>query len=312
MPVGPAHHPAGSFDRSVLEARQGTVAAVLVARDEAKAVADAVLPLRALVDVGLLDRVVVVDGGSTDGTAAIAADEGAEVIDVAAVLPRFGPVLGKGDSMWRALAAVDADVVAFLDADLQGRYDEFLLGLVGPLLRYPGARLVKGCFQRIRTGEEGPRVFDGGRVTELVARPLLNLLRPDLARFYQPLGGQVAGRSSDLRSLHVLTGYAVEIAMLAEAVDRFGPDAVVESDLGVVVNRERTFEELVPMSQEVLFGLLRRTEPGLRWVPYTRPLAEGGAVSPAVEHTVVVRPPMDSIDQSEWSIRSRRSDIGNS
>ena len=312
MPAGPAHHPAGSFDREVLASRQGSVAAVLVARNEAPTIAAALVPLVVLHKDGLLDRVVVIDGGSRDGTQRLATEAGAEVVDAAAVLPRFGPVLGKGDSMWRALAAVDVDVVAFLDADLVGRYDDFVIGLLGPLLVHPGARFVKGAFRRIRAGEEGPRHFDGGRVTELVARPLLNLLRPDLARFYQPLGGQIAGRTPDLRALHVLTGYAVEIGMLAEAVDRFGPAAVVESDLGFVVNRERTHEELVPMSQEVLFGLLRRTEPDLHWVPYTRPLPDGGRVSEPFDHTVVVRPPLDSVPQSDWSTDSRRSDIGSS
>ena len=298
MPAGPAHHPAGTFDRRTLAAREVSVAAVLVARNEAPTLPAALVPLVALRGDGFLDRVVVIDGGSTDGTQELAAEAGAEVVAAASVLPQFGPVLGKGDSMWRALAGVDADVFAFLDADLVGRYDELVIGLVGPLLVHPGARFVKGSFRRIRSGEEGPRHFDGGRVTELVARPLLNLLRPDLARFYQPLGGQIAGRAVDLRALPVLTGYAVEIAMLAEAVDRFGPAAVVESDLGFVVNRERTHEELVPMAQEVLFGLLRRTEPELPWVPYTRPLPHGGAVSEPFDHTVVVRPPLDSVDQS--------------
>lgn len=297
MPAGPSHHPAGSFDRSMLTTRGETVAAVLVARNEEPTIGAALAPLGEFLREGLIDDLAVIDGGSTDGTKEIAEREGARVIDAAAVLPRFGPVLGKGDSMWRSLAAVDTEIVAFLDSDLQGRYDEFVIGLLGPLLTHRGARFVKGSFRRIRTGEESPRPFDGGRVTELVARPLLNLLRPDLARFYQPLGGQVAGRTADLRSIPILTGYAVEVSMLAEAVDRFGAAAVVESDLGTVINRERTFEELVPMSQEVLFGLLRRRG-DLVWVPYTRPLPDGNAVSPPEAHAVVLRPPITSLDES--------------
>jgi glucosyl-3-phosphoglycerate synthase len=297
MPTGPAHHPAGTFDRATLAARDVSVAAVLVARDESATIGAALEPLAGLLTDGLLDDLVVIDGGSTDGTVELATGLGARVVDAASVLPRFGPVLGKGDSMWRTLAAVDTDVVAFLDADLQGAYDEFVIGLLGPLVVHRGARFVKGCFRRIRSGEEAPRAFDGGRVTELVARPLLNLLRPDLARFYQPLGGQIAARTADLRSIPVLTGYAVEISMLAEVVDRFGADVVVESDLGTVVNRERTFEELVPMSQEVLFGLLRRTEHDLVWVPYTRPLPDGDGVSAPERHHVVRRPPIDAIDE---------------
>src|SRR5918995_2822160 len=142
MPTGPLHHPAGTFDRAVLAARQATVAPVLVARNEAPTLAAALEPLVDLRREGLLDDLVVVNGGSSDGTVDIAEEAGARVVDAASVLGRFGPVLGKGDSMWRALAAVDVDVVAFLDADLQGRYDEYVIGLLGPLLARRDVRFV--------------------------------------------------------------------------------------------------------------------------------------------------------------------------
>ncbi|MET0729519.1 MAG: glycosyltransferase [Acidimicrobiales bacterium] len=310
-----AHHrcfPRGTFDERTLVERSATVAAVLVARNEEPTVAEALAPLRPLLERGLLDRLIVVDGGSDDATKAHAEAAGAEVLHAAEVLPEMGPVLGKGDSIWRAVAAVDADVLAFLDADLIGAYDEYVIGLVGPLLTDPDVRFVKGGFRRTRVGETEPRHLDGGRVTEMIARPALNLLRPDLAEFYQPLGGQVAGRRVDLASLPIPTGYAVEIHMLATAVARFGRQAVVESDLGSVVNRERTIEDLVPMAQEVLFGLLH--EQGLidGWVPYVRPLP-GGEMSDPLPHQVVLRPPVDSLGQpSGVGTGSRRSDIGSS
>lgn len=301
----PVHVPAGTYDDSVLAGRDATVAAVLVARNEAPTIEAALAPLVERLRAGLLDQVVVFDGGSTDGTQDLATEAGAEVVDGASVLAEFGPVLGKGDSMWRTLYAVRSDIVAYLDADLIAEYDVLVRGLVGPLLTRPGTKFVKGAFRRIRVGEEGPRPFDGGRVTEMVARPILNLLRPDLAGFYQPLGGQVAARHADLSSIPVLTGYAIEMGMLAEVVDRWGLDAVVESDLGVVVNRERHVDELVPMAQEVMFGLLRRTD-GVAWVPYDRPLPGGAGRADPDPHAVVVRPPMDQV------IGSRRSDIGSS
>lgn len=286
--------PAAPDDDGVLAGRDASVAAVLIARNEAPTIEAALAPLVERRDGGLLDRVVVLDGGSSDGTQELAAAAGAEVLHAAEILPELGPVLGKGDSMWRTLAAVDSDIVAYLDADLTADYAGLVRGLVAPLLARPGTRFVKGAFRRIRVGEEGPRPFDGGRVTEMVGRPLLNLLRPDLARFYQPLGGQVAARHADLASIPYLTGYAVEIAMLSEAVDRWGHDAVVESDLGFVVNRERHVDELVPMAQEVMFGLLRRY-PSLEldaWVPYDRPLPGGAGRSEPDPHRVVERPPM--------------------
>ncbi|MEO6317392.1 MAG: glycosyltransferase [Acidimicrobiales bacterium] len=302
----------GAFDEGTLAGRTSTVAAVLVARNEATTIARALAPLQPLRARGLLDRLVVVDGGSVDGTADLAEAAGAEVLDAASVLPELGPVLGKGDSIWRTVVAVEADVLAFLDADLIGRYDEYVLGLLGPLLVDPDVRFVKGAFRRTRVGEEDPRHLDGGRVTEMVARPLLNLLRPDLAAFYQPLGGQVAARRRDLAAVAIPTGYAVEIDMLATMVDRFGHGAVVESDLGRVVNRERTVEALVPMAQEVMYGLLHAQRPGLPWTPYVRPEPEGG-MAPALTHEVVHRPPAATLVQGlDGGAGSRRRDIGSS
>lgn|GEM_PF-1503970 len=306
----PHRFASGTFDEGTLAERTATVAAVLVARNESATIGRALDPLRRLLEGGLLDRLVVVDGGSSDDTVALAAAAGAEVLDASAVLPAMGPVLGKGDSIWRTVVAVDVDVLAFLDSDLIGRYDDYVIGLLGPLLVDPDVRFVKGAFRRTRVGEDQPRHLDGGRVTEMVARPLLNLLRPDLAAFYQPLGGQVAARRGDLAAVSIPTGYAVEIDMLATMVDRFGHGAVVESDLGSVVNRERTIEDLVSMSQEVMYGLLHAQQPGLRWTPYVRPEPGGGMAEP-LDHQVVHRPPAETLLQVS-GVGSRRKDIGSS
>jgi glucosyl-3-phosphoglycerate synthase len=314
--VSHRHLPVGASSEDDLRRRDATVGVVLVARNEAGTIGDAVASIRTLHDRDLIDRLVVIDGGSTDGTQDAARAAGAEVVAAADVLASFGPVLGKGDSMWRAVAAVETDVLAFLDADLTGDYAGYVVALVGPLLTDPATRFVKGGFRRTRHGEQAPRHLDGGRVTEMVARPLLNLLRPDLAAFYQPLGGQVAARRADLASIPVLTGYAVEISMLATAVDRWGRHAVVEADLGSVVNRERTVEELVPMAQEVMYGLLSGERPPVAWRPYTRP-TPGGVMVEVHPHAVVVRPPIEQVAQAAQPAQpawadSRRSDIGSS
>ncbi len=308
----PHRFPRGAFDARTLAERTATVAAVLVARNEAVTIARALAPLAELLAGGCLDRLVVVDGGSDDETAALARAAGAEVLVAGSVLPELGPVLGKGDSIWRTVVALDVEVLAFLDSDLIGSYDEYVIGLLGPLLTDPDVRFVKGAFRRTRVGEDQPRHLDGGRVTEMVARPLLNLLRPDLAAFYQPLGGQVAARRRDLAAVPIPTGYAVEIDMLATMVDRFGHGAVVESDLGSVVNRERTVEDLVPMAQEVMYGLLHAQQAGLPWTPYVRPEPDGG-MAPPLSHHVLHRPPADTLVQvSGTGAGSRRRDIGSS
>ncbi len=291
-----------------------SVTLVVPALDEAETIARTVEAAVHLRGEGVIDEVVVADSGSRDATAARAEAAGARVIAAAEVYPASGPLLGKGDTMWRALSLVETEVVAFMDADLDGDLDGIITGLVGPLVAATPAMpdhhgpadsgsgidgldatpvaFVKGAFHRIAPDGAAPDdPFDGGRVTEMMARPLLNLWRPDLAGFRQPLSGQVAGRRELLRSIPFLTGYAVEIGMLLDVVDRVGLDAMVEVDLGTLRNRPRTSAALAPMAQEVLYGFSRRAMPSAgrpRWRPYWRP---GEVDYP--ESTVVERPPID-------------------
>jgi glucosyl-3-phosphoglycerate synthase len=314
----PRRATADAFPVDAFAERSASVTLVVPALDEADNIArtvDAAVQAR---DAGVLDEVIVVDGGSTDTTAAEARTAGARVVRAGEVYPESGPVLGKGDTMLRALGVVDTDVVAFMDADLQGDLGAVVRGLVGPLVAHsadsPGGNgssgpmgpggivddgrmplaFVKGSFHRIAPdGAEPTDPFDGGRVTEMVARPLLNLWRPDLAGFYQPLSGQVAGRTALLRSLPILTGYAVEIGMLLDVVDRVGLGAVVEVDLGTLRNRPRSSIALAPMAQEVLYGFARRVFPSggrPRWRPYFRP---GDVDADLPVANIVERPPID-------------------
>ncbi len=284
-------YPTGAFgDRT----RSATL--LVPALDEAGSIAATVEVAIALARQGVLDEVIVVDSGSVDDTAALAAKAGAQVVTAAEVRPDLGPVLGKGDSLWRGLHAVETDVVGILDADLQGDLGAFVRGLLGPLVvdgvraGDSGVGFVKGAFHRLAPdGADLADPYDAGRVTELMARPLLNLWRPDLVAFYQPLGGQVAGTTALLRALPFLTGYAVEIAMLVDVVDRLGLDGVAEVELGTVRNRPRPTSALAPMAQEVLYGFVHRVLPPQavpEWRPYVRP---------ALDHaptTVVERPPI--------------------
>ena len=209
-------------------------------------------------DRGAVDQVVVVDA-SGDGTGAIAARLGAEVHAQAGLMPSFGRVLGKGDAMWRSLSVLTGDVVCFVDADTERFGPHFGCGLVGPLVVDPEAQFVKGFYRRpFRLGDEvAPE--GGGRVTELTARPLLQLFYPQLAEIRQPLAGEIAARRSLLEQLPFATGYAVEIAMLIDAYEFAGFDAIAQVDLDERQNRHQPLSELGPMATEVLRAVLDRS-----------------------------------------------------
>ena len=239
--------------------RESSVSVCLPARNEARTIGpilEALMPLR---DRGVLDQVVVVDR-SSDGTADIARRLGAEVHDQDELMPELGPVLGKGDAMWRALPVLSGQVVCFLDADSEQFGAHFACGVLGPLLCRPEISFVKGFYRRpFRMGDT--TVPDGGgRVTELTARPLLNLFYPDLAGIRQPLAGEIAARRDLLERLPFAAGYGVDIGLLIDAYTAAGLEAIAQVDLETRQNAHQPLRDLGPMAYAVLQAVAVRLE----------------------------------------------------
>jgi glucosyl-3-phosphoglycerate synthase len=262
----------------LLAAKATSVAAILPTRECAATIApilEAIAPLHA---AGLLDELVVVDADSADGTAAVASEHGATVLSESVLRPDLGPARGKGDAMWRAVGATSSELIVFLDADTADFHPGFLTGLLGPPLLDPTLALVKGTFRRPLALGETIREGEGGRVTELVARPLLNLHFPSLAGFAQPLAGEIAVRRDLFERLSVPVGYGVEIAMLIDALALAGLDGLAEVDLGVRQNRHQSLRALSAMAGEVQVAVERRTgAPPRPAYPAFRPRPESDA-----------------------------------
>jgi glucosyl-3-phosphoglycerate synthase len=249
------HHSSYPAARIAAERTQ-TVSVCLPAKECAATVGEIVTALFELRSLGVLDDVLVVDAGSVDGTARIAREAGARVVQEAELLPEHGPVLGKGDAMWRALSVVDAELVCFLDADSKGFSAHFATGLLGPLVCEPGdVSFVKGFYRRPMAGEGGE---GGGRVNHLTARPALALFYPELACVRQPLAGEMAAKRELLVGLPFVTGYGVEIAMLVDVWRRVGLDGMAQVDLEEHRNQHQTLAQLAPMALTVLATLARR------------------------------------------------------
>lgn len=215
--------------------------------------------MREVVDAGVVTSAYVLDGGSTDGSAAVAAALGVPVLKVPQLMPELGPVLGKGDSLYRGVHAVEADWYVFLDADLGNVSLDHVRALVAPIANSAstGVQFVKGGF--VRVDEHGvPRAVPGGRVTEQVGRPLLRLVDSALAEFSQPLSGQVAIAAGLAKKLQFVTGYGVEIAMLIDVYRAVGMAGIVEADMGLVNNRWKADEDLTGVMNEVTAGAAMR------------------------------------------------------
>ena len=215
-----------------------------------------------LVAEGLVDEVVVVDAASRDGTGELAARHGARVIQQDTVLSKFGPALGKGDAMWRAVHATTGQIVCFLDGDTADSDPRHPLGLLGPLLSDPSVELAKGAFDRPLRAGGAELAHEGGRVTELMARPLLNRHAPLLAGFAQPLAGEFAARRRLLEAIPFPVGYGVEIAVLIEALRACGLEALAECHLGTRRQPHQPLRALGEMAYAVLAAVERRLEPG--------------------------------------------------
>ena len=252
------HHAEFPADR-LRAARVETISVCVPAREEAATIAGVVTPLVALREAGVVDQVVVLDDDSCDGTGAIAADLGAEVLRPAGLLPDFGAVLGKGDAMWRALSVLRGELVCFVDADSEDFGAHFACGLLGPLVCEPGVRFVKGFYRRpFKNGGDAVSPTGGGRVTELAARPLLAAFYPQLAAVRQPLAGEFAARRELLERMAFCTGYAVEMGLLLDVWAHAGSDALAQVDLDSRQNRHQRLEALTPMAAAVLGAVTSR------------------------------------------------------
>ena len=229
----------------------------LPAKECARTIGPIVERLLELREAGVLDEVLVVDAASRDGTAERAAAAGAVVRQEAELLPRLGPVLGKGDALWRALSVLEGEVVCFLDADTEDFRAHFAAALIGAICCEPEVDFAKACYRR-----PGPAGTDdpdgGGRVNRLMAGPLLAEFFPALGWIRQPLAGEVAARRELLERLPFATGYGVEIAMLIDVWSEVGAERIAQVDLEEHRHRHQALDALEPMAQTVLATVARR------------------------------------------------------
>jgi glucosyl-3-phosphoglycerate synthase len=274
------------------------ISVVLPARNEAATVGEIVSAIRRdLVEsVPLVHELVVIDSRSTDDTAARALRAGAKVYAQDQILPMLAPMDGKGDALWKSLAVTSGDLLVFVDADLRDFRTSFVTGLLGPLLADPSIVYVKGCydrpFQEIQSG--------GGRVTELVARPMLNRHWPLLAGFVQPLAGEYAGRRRTLERVPFATGYGVELGLLIDLLDHAGLDALAQVDLGRRVHSHQPTPALGVMAGQIMHTAWSRMERQRKMIPLHTPSApltqftrtDSGHVPVDRDTTVEERPPM--------------------
>ena len=236
-----------------------TVSVCLPARNEGATVGTIVHTLsEQLMRSGVIDEILVIDDHSSDDTASVAADAGARVVSAADVLTEYGEGHGKGEVLWKSLYIADGDVIIWCDSDISEFGARFVTGILGPLLCEPGVDVAKGYYRRPERDREG-----GGRVTELVARPLLSLFAPELAGLYQPLSGEYGGRRSVLEQLPFVRGYGVEVGLLIDLARRFGLDGLVQVDLDVRHHRNRTLAELSPQAMAIAQTIVRHIDPAL-------------------------------------------------
>jgi glucosyl-3-phosphoglycerate synthase len=280
--------PSWTVDELVALKRGRTVSVVLPALNEEETVGDVVSVVRPLLGT-LVDELVVMDSGSTDRTAEVATAAGARVVRREDVVPWLEPLPGKGEVLWRSLAATSGEVIVFLDSDLVEPETGFVTALLGPLLEVPDVHLVKGFYRRpLRLESSG-----GGRVTELVARPLLNTLRPELSGVVQPLGGEYAATRSFLESVPFAAGYGVEIGLLLDVHRLYGLSALAQVNLGVRKHRNRSLLQLGVMSSQIMGTALARCEVSADSGPLTQFVQVGGEWLPdSTDVLVADRPPM--------------------
>lgn len=300
-PRGGGWFAAASYDPAQLvTAKAGQrVSVCLPAHNEADTVGDIVLAIRrSLMDTTpLVDEILVIDDGSSDATATVAAAAGARVEASGAILPAEGSRRGKGEALWKSVAASDGDLIVWLDADLTSFEPAFVTGLLGPLLTRPGIVFVKGFYERPGNGAD----VGGGRVTELVARPLLATWFPELSGIVQPIGGEYAARREAVERVRFAGGYGVDIGLLIDVARGWGVDAIAQVDLGVRNHRNRPLLQLGPQALAVMTTALRRAGLDVSETPLLR--QPDGVVTPVDARD---RPPL--VDVAGYRHRPEATD----
>ena len=244
-----------------LKQQQGrTISVGLPTLNEESTIGEVVATLKsALMDeVPLVDEIVVVDSGSGDRTVEVAREHGVTVVEHMSILPELGSFTGKGEALWKSLHLLRGDIVAWCDTDISNIHPQFIYGIVGPLLTDRRLAYVKGFYRRPLNFGGEMQTAGGGRVTELMARPVLNLFYPELSGLLQPLSGEYAGRRELLERLPFFTGYGVEIGHLIDILDNFGLNCIGQSDLGVRIHRNQELFDLSKMSFAIIQVALKR------------------------------------------------------
>jgi glucosyl-3-phosphoglycerate synthase len=213
-----------------------------------------------VVNAPLLDEIVLIDSRSEDRTREIAQSLNVPVYIHQSVLPQYGSRPGKGEALWKSLYCTHGDIVIWLDTDIVNIHPRFAYGLIGPLLLRPDIQFVKGFYRRpLRVGDK-IQAGGGGRVTELTARPLLNLFYPELSGVIQPLSGEYGGRRTALEQCGFFSGYGVEIGMLIDMLDKFGLNAIAQVDLQERIHHNQPLEALSKMSFAIIQAVMRKLE----------------------------------------------------
>ena len=247
-----------------LKEKQGsTISLALPALNEEETVGKVIHTIKkALVDdVPLLDEIILIDSNSTDRTRQIANDLGIPVYIHQQILPELEPRTGKGDALWKSLLVTKGDIIAWIDTDIINIHPRFVYRILGPLLSNQKIQFVKGFYRRpLKVGDK-IQAGGGGRVTELTARPLLNLFYPELSGVVQPLSGEYAGRRESLEKATFFSGYGVEIGLLIDMVEKFGLSAIAQVDLQERIHHNQGLEALSKMSFAIIQTVLRKLEP---------------------------------------------------
>ena len=245
-----------SVENLVTKKNGRTISVCIPARNEAATIAPILLRIkRELMDAHpLVDQLIVMDHESTDQTAEVASECGATVISANDVMSQFGPALGKGDVLWRSVEASTGDIVVWLDADLASFTAQYVTALVEPMLNDDSITLVRANYLRTLHGEGD----EGGRVTELTARPILKLLYPELSHIRQPLGGEYAIRREVAQAMPFEIDYGVEIGLLIDIARTYGVDSIAQAELGVRTHRNRPLTELHEQAIQVMRAALTR------------------------------------------------------